>query len=99
MTLSLFESEKICLGPLQPAEDAAVEAQWTYDPTFIRGFGDTLTQPRTAEHIRETYKKIEKEVSEKGTLFYFAIRLREDLSTDPKVFYLPPRPQPGEEGA
>lgn len=51
-------------------------------PTGARVFGDLNDQESPANEALNTCK--------------VPIRLREDLSTSPKVYYLPPRPEPGE---
>ncbi len=65
-------------------DEAATPACVVACPTGARVFGD-LNDP-------------ESPVSQELSKCKVSIRLREDLSTSPKVFYLPPRPQASSEG-
>jgi RimJ/RimL family protein N-acetyltransferase len=75
---SLFEAEHICLAPIQPENDAVIEAQWTQDSRYLRLLSREPARPSSPEMVRKHYESIEKRVEEDGNLFYFTIRLRCD---------------------
>jgi RimJ/RimL family protein N-acetyltransferase len=75
---SLFEAEHICLAPIQPENDAPVEAQWTQASQYMRLLDTEPARPGSPELVKKRYEAIEKEIEEHGSLFYFTIRLRRD---------------------
>jgi len=75
---SLFEAEHICLAPIQPEKDAAVEALWTQDSQYMRLLNREPAQPGSPELMKKYYESIEKAAEGDGNLFYFTIRLRLD---------------------
>jgi RimJ/RimL family protein N-acetyltransferase len=74
----LFIGEHICLGPIDHEKDAQIESRWTHNMDYLRNLGLDPAVPRSAFQIKKQYEAIEKSQEEKGNLFYFTIRLRED---------------------
>jgi RimJ/RimL family protein N-acetyltransferase len=70
----LFEGELVYLAPIKPDQDAEIESRWTHDAEFQRMLGEELIRPLSPAQIKKNYAEIEKEMDEKGTQFYFAIR-------------------------
>jgi RimJ/RimL family protein N-acetyltransferase len=87
---SLFEAEHICLAPIQPDNDAVIEARWTQDASYLRLVDREPARPSHPEQVKKRYDAIEKSVEEDGNLFYFAIRLRQDdrLIGFAKIFWI-----------
>lgn len=75
---SLFEAEHICLAPIQPENDAVIEARWTQDASYLRMLDREPARPSSPEQMKKRYEAIEKEVEEAGNLYYFTIRSRHD---------------------
>jgi RimJ/RimL family protein N-acetyltransferase len=75
---SLFEAGHICLAPIQPENDAVIEARWTQDASYLRLLDREPARPGSPEQVKKLYDAIEKRVEEDGNLFYFTIRLRQD---------------------
>jgi len=75
---SLFNGERIVLGPIDPEKDAEVEARWTNDASYLRMLSMDPAMPRSVSEIKKTYDEIEKSQIKNRDLFYFSIRLRED---------------------
>jgi RimJ/RimL family protein N-acetyltransferase len=74
----LFLAEHICLGPIDHEKDAEIEAQWTQDAGYLRMLSLDPAVPQTPSQVKKRYESIEKSADEKGNLFYFTIRLRQD---------------------
>lgn len=75
---SLFEGERIVLGPLDPEKDAEIEARWSHDSYYLRMLGRQPARPTVAEIIKKQYEAIEKQQDEKRNRFYFTIRHKPD---------------------
>lgn len=73
---SLFEGERITLGPLDPEKDAEIEARWSHDSHYLRMFGRKPVKPMVAEQIKKAYEAIEKQQDDKRNRFYFTIRTK-----------------------
>ena len=74
----LFESERICLGPIDFDKDPEIESRWTHDAYYQRMVDLAPARPQSAAQIKKQYENIEKEMEEKNNRFYFTIRLKED---------------------
>lgn len=74
----LFDAEHICLAPMQPENDAVIEARWTQDASYLRMLDREPARPSSPEQVKKLYDAIEKQVEGDGNLFYFTIRLRPD---------------------
>ncbi len=75
---SLFESENICLAPIDHEKDAEIESRWTHDAGYMRLISLDPARPLSPAQVKKRYEKIEKEVDEDKNLFYFTIRMRGD---------------------
>lgn len=76
--LSLFESENVCLAPIDHEKDAEIESRWTHDAEYLRMLSPDLARPLAPAQLKKKYKSIEKEMDEGKSLFYFTIRKRPD---------------------
>ena len=74
----LFESEHICLGPIDHEADAEIESVWTHDAEYLRLLSVDTACPLSPAHLKKKYEKIEKETEESKSMFYFTIRMRTD---------------------
>jgi RimJ/RimL family protein N-acetyltransferase len=74
----LFIAENICLGPIDHEKDPPIEAAWMQDAWFLRMIRQEPAMPETIAQIKKRYEAIEKEQDEKGNLYYFTIRMRQD---------------------
>jgi RimJ/RimL family protein N-acetyltransferase len=75
---SLFESEHICLGPIDHEKDPEVESRWTHDASYLRLISLLPALPASPAQIKKRYEAIEKDQDEKKNLYYFALRMRSD---------------------
>jgi RimJ/RimL family protein N-acetyltransferase len=76
--VQLFESEHICLAPIDHEKDAEIESGWRHDAEFLRLLGSEVARPQSAAQLQKAYEKIEKDMEESKDLFYFTIRMRSD---------------------
>lgn len=74
---SLFEGRRICLAPLDPDNDAEIEARWTHDIEYLRLLGVDPDSPISPARIKKRYSELEQEMDEKNNQYYFNIRLRQ----------------------
>lgn len=74
----LFEGEHIRFTPIDYDKDPQIESQWTHNPAFLRMLSADIARPMAPGQVKKKYEQIEKEVDEKRTLFYFAIRTRSE---------------------
>jgi len=74
----LFVAENICLGPIDHEKDPPIEASWMQDASFLRMIKQDPAMPQTIAQIKKRYEAIEKDQDEKGNLYYFTIRMRQD---------------------
>lgn len=74
----LFESQNICLAPIDYHSDPEVESRWTHDAAYLRMLSPELARPLAPAQIKKDYEAIEKQMDERNNLFYFTIRLRAD---------------------
>ena len=74
----LFESQEICLGPIDHEKDPAIESKWTHDSEFMRLLETTPARPLSAAMIKKQYEKLEKQIEEDKNLYHFMIRARAD---------------------
>lgn len=74
----LFEADRICLGPIDYEKDPEVVARWTNDAEFMRMMYDKPMRPLSAWHVKKQYEKLEKEMDEERSRFFFYIRLKDD---------------------
>jgi RimJ/RimL family protein N-acetyltransferase len=87
---SLFDGDLVCLAPIDPENDAEVEAGWTHNAQYLRLLGFEPARPLSAYQIRQKYENIEKKMEEHKNMFYFNIRKREDdrLVGFTKIFWV-----------
>jgi RimJ/RimL family protein N-acetyltransferase len=74
----MFESSLINLAPIDYEKDAEIESRWTHDLDFVRRLGARPARPLSLAQVKKRYEKIEKEMEEKKSGYYFTIRLRDD---------------------
>ena len=70
----LFEGQRIRFTPFDHEKDPQIESRWSHNPAYLRMLGADIARPLTPDQVKKNYEEIEKEVDEKRTLFYFAIR-------------------------
>ncbi len=75
---SLYESERICLAPIDHEKDAEIESKWTHDAEYLRLLNLDPARPLSPAQIKKKYEVIEKEQEESKSLFHFTIRMRTD---------------------
>jgi RimJ/RimL family protein N-acetyltransferase len=73
----LFESQNLRLAAVDPEEDAKAEAAWTYDLDYARGLLDSPVRPLGALELRKIHEDEQKRTVDRGSQFYFAIRLKD----------------------
>lgn len=74
----LFESENVCLGPIDHEKDPEIESRWTHDTEYLRQLSGDIARPLSPAHLKKKYEKIEKDMEERKNVFYFTIRMRSD---------------------
>ncbi|RPI47359.1 MAG: N-acetyltransferase [Chloroflexi bacterium] len=74
----LFESQEICLGPIDHEKDPEIESKWTHDSEFMRLMETNPARPLSAAMIKKQYEKLEKQIEEDKNLFHFMIRAKAD---------------------
>ncbi|HUE98669.1 MAG TPA: GNAT family protein [Anaerolineales bacterium] len=74
----LFESQDLCLGPIDHEKDPEVESKWTHDSEFMRLMETDPARPMSAALLKKQYEKLEKQVEEDKNLYHFMIRAKED---------------------
>ena len=74
----LFESEHICLAPIDHENDAKIESEWTHDPEYLRLVSTAPARPLSPAQLKKKYENIEKEMAEKKSMFFITIRMRPD---------------------
>jgi len=74
----LFIGQRVQLGAIDHEKDPAVESRWTHDVTFQRAIGQGPARPLSPAQVKKRYDKIEKQLEDSNTNFYFTIRTRED---------------------
>lgn len=87
---SLFDGDLVCLAPIDPENDAEVEAIWTHSADYLRMLGIEPSRPLSPYQVKQKYENIEKKMEERKNLFYFNIRKREDdrLVGFTKIFWV-----------
>jgi RimJ/RimL family protein N-acetyltransferase len=78
----LFEGQLVRLSAIDPDHDAQIESRWTSDNDYLRMMGVDLVRPLSPAQVRKNYLDIEKEIDEKGDLFYFAVRRLPEADTN-----------------
>jgi RimJ/RimL family protein N-acetyltransferase len=74
----LFESEHICLAPIDHEKDAEIESWWTQDAEYLRLVDFIPARPLSPAQLKKKYEAIEKDMDEKNDPYYFTIRMRSD---------------------
>lgn len=74
---SLFVGRRIYLAPLDPENDAELEARWTHDIEYLRLLGADPARPVSPARIKKRYSELEQEMDDKNDQFYFNIRLHQ----------------------
>lgn len=75
---SLFEGERICLGPIDYEKDPEIASRWTHDPYYLRMLSSEPARPLAPAQVKKKFEAIEKAQDEKRNTFYFAIRMKAD---------------------
>jgi RimJ/RimL family protein N-acetyltransferase len=78
LEVSLFDGDRIRLGPIERDADAEIESRWTHDAAFMRQMYFEPMRPLTPAQIRKSYEELEKEADEQRVRFPFRIRARDD---------------------
>lgn len=82
----LYEGKLVRLTALDYDKDPPVEASWSTHPLFLRMLSLEPAVPKSAEQVKKSYERIEKESEEGRSLFHFAIRTRpEDGKTEERL--------------
>ena len=74
----LFDEKDVRFGPIDHENDPEIESKWTHDSDFMRMFETDPARPMSAAMVKKQYEKIEKEVDESKSKYYFTIRSRSD---------------------
>jgi len=74
----LFEGQDICFGPIDYEKDPEIESMWTHDSEFMRMYTTEPARPMSAAMVKKQYENIEKEIDDDKSMYYFAIRSRDD---------------------
>ena len=74
----LFDAQDICFGPIDYGKDPEVESGWTHDSDFMRMYTTEPARPMSAAMVKKQYENIEKEIDDDKSMYYFAIRARDD---------------------
>jgi len=74
----LFESDLICLAPIDHDKDPEVELIWSHDTTYMRMLSPEPVRPLAPTQVKKKYESIEKQIDDNKNLFYFTIRMRSD---------------------
>lgn len=74
LSTPLFDGQLVHLAAINHEQDAQIESRWTLDGDFQRMLGTDLVRPLSPAQIKKGYDEIEKEMDEKGSQYYFAIR-------------------------
>jgi RimJ/RimL family protein N-acetyltransferase len=78
INVPLFESDNVCLGPIDHEKDPEIESNWTHDMQYLRQLSSDIARPLSPAHLKKKYENIEKEMEEGKNVFYFTIRMRSD---------------------
>jgi RimJ/RimL family protein N-acetyltransferase len=78
MHRQLFEGPNIRLAPVDPEKDAAAEAAWTYDLDYAQTLRWGQARPLATFELKKYYEGVQKKTEDKGSVFLFAIRLKEE---------------------
>lgn len=74
----LFEGRDIRFGPIDHEKDPEIESKWTHDSEFMRMSETDPARPISAAMVKKKYEKLEKEIEEEKSIYYFTIRARDD---------------------
>ncbi len=74
LSTPLFDGQLVRLAAINHEQDAQIESRWTLDGEFQRMLGTDLVRPLSPAQVKKGYEKIEKEMDEKGSQYYFTIR-------------------------
>lgn len=87
---SLFDGNLVCFAPIDPENDAEVEARWTHNADYLRLLDIEPSRPHSPYQVKQKYENIEKKMDESKNLFYFNIRKREEnrLVGFTKIFWV-----------
>ena len=78
LSKSLYESENVCLGPIDFEKDPEIIARWTQDAEYLQYLDQEPAMPRSAPQVKKQLEKIEKDSEESHNLFHYTIRLHGD---------------------
>ena len=82
---SLYNAANICLRPIDFDKDPEIESRWTHDPAYLRALRQDICMPLSPAAVKKSYEKLEKEMDEKRSLYYFTIRSRSDSQGDERL--------------
>jgi len=74
----LFDGQDICFGPIDYEKDPEVESKWTHDSDFMRMYTMEPARPMSAAMVKKQYENIEREIDDDKSMYYFAIRAKND---------------------
>jgi hypothetical protein len=74
----LFQGQLINLGPINFEKDPEVQSRWTHDLDFVRALDPKPAQPLSPAQVKKRYEKIEKNMDESRSSFFFTVRSRDD---------------------
>ncbi len=74
----LFEGRDIRFGPIDQERDPEIESKWTHDSDFMRMMDIAPARPMSPAMVKKGYEKLEKQIEESKSQYYFAIRAKED---------------------
>jgi RimJ/RimL family protein N-acetyltransferase len=74
---SLYLGERTRLTRIELESDPAALAAWTKDAALLRSLGEEVARPLSVWDVKKRLEKVEKEMDEGDTLYYFHIRPRE----------------------
>ena len=78
INVPLFESQHVCLAPIDHEKDAEIESRWTHNASYLRMLSSDPARPHSPEAIKKKYESIEDEMEKSKSMFYFTIRMRSD---------------------
>ncbi len=74
----LFEGQDVRLGPIDYEKDPEIESKWTHDSDFMRMYDVEPARPMSVAMVKKQYEKLEKEIEEEKSMYYFTIRAKSD---------------------
>jgi len=76
INISLFEGERLCLGPIDFDKDLEIMTRWTHDVEWMRLLSTKPARPLSTFQLKKKLEEIEKDSDEKRNQFFFTLRER-----------------------